>query len=578
MSRRKRSCLPIAIWPSEDGARAPDRLKGSHEHGARHDRPDPRLLGDPAQLGGLDGALRGEGLPRPHARYPGFEVEVEALNADPAPIEALTAPKIIEHLERGGRARCRQPPILIGHSAGGAFTQLLLDRGYGAAGVVLNSAPTEGVPVVPLSQLKSTFPVLQEPGEPAPGGRLRLRAVELRVHQHLPGGPRRAALYERYAIPVSGEHPLRERAGQPDARPAGHRVDYHNDDRAPLLFVAGTEDHIMPPKRAAVQRRALQAATRSPRSSSSAASRTCCPPRPAGRRSPTTSWPGRCEHARRDTEVRLTHVGGPTTLIEVGGWRLLTDPTFDPPGRRYGFGWGTSSRKLAGPAVAVDDARPDRRRAAHPRPPRRQPRRRRARAAARRGRPSSPRRPAPAGSAAGARGLRPWATTGLEAARTADHRGHRDAVPARPAAEPADRRRRHRLRAGLGRASGTACSGSPATPSCYGGVRQVAGRVQVGTAVLHLGGVRFPITGPGALLDDRAPRRSSCAGWCRPAHRGPGALRGLEPLRRAAGRSRRRSRPPRTTSATGALAAARDRDGDRPVRFPLAQGRRRDGR
>ena len=38
--------------------------------------------------------------------------------------------------------------------------------------------------------------------------------------------------------------------------------------------------------------------------------------------------------------VQLTHVGGPTVLIEVGGWRLLTDPTFDPPGRSYGFGWG----------------------------------------------------------------------------------------------------------------------------------------------------------------------------------------------------------------------------------------------
>ena len=56
--------------------------------------------------------------------------------------------------------------------------------------------------------------------------------------------------------------------------------------------------------------------------------------------------------------VRLTHIGGPTVLIEVGGWRLLTDPTFDPPGRRYRFGWGTSSRKLAGPAIAAGDLPP----------------------------------------------------------------------------------------------------------------------------------------------------------------------------------------------------------------------------
>src|SRR4051794_21598170 len=50
-------------------------------------------------------------------------------------------------------------------------------------------------------------------------------------------------------------------------------------------------------------------------------------------------------------QARLTHVGGPTVLIEVGGWRLLTDPTFDLPGRQYCFGWGTGSTKLVGPAL-----------------------------------------------------------------------------------------------------------------------------------------------------------------------------------------------------------------------------------
>jgi len=53
--------------------------------------------------------------------------------------------------------------------------------------------------------------------------------------------------------------------------------------------------------------------------------------------------------------ITLTHVGGPTTLVEIDGWRLLTDPTFDPPGRRYTFGWGGSSRKLAGPAIAAEE-------------------------------------------------------------------------------------------------------------------------------------------------------------------------------------------------------------------------------
>ena len=60
--------------------------------------------------------------------YPGFDVEVEALNADTTPIEQLTVPAIIERLESvvGGHDA---PPILIGHSAGGVLTQLLLHRG-----------------------------------------------------------------------------------------------------------------------------------------------------------------------------------------------------------------------------------------------------------------------------------------------------------------------------------------------------------------------------------------------------------------------------------------------------------------
>jgi hypothetical protein len=31
--------------------------------------------------------------------------------------------------------------------------------------------------------------------------------------------------------------------------------------------------------------------------------------------------------------------------------RLITDPTFDPPGKRYFFGSGTASRKLHGPSI-----------------------------------------------------------------------------------------------------------------------------------------------------------------------------------------------------------------------------------
>jgi pimeloyl-ACP methyl ester carboxylesterase len=94
--------------------------------------------------------------------YPGFEVEVEALNEDPSPIETVTIPAVIEHLERivGELDRA---PIIMGHSAGGLFTQILLDHGYGAAGVAIDSVPAEGVRVTPVSQIRSVFPVLKNP-------------------------------------------------------------------------------------------------------------------------------------------------------------------------------------------------------------------------------------------------------------------------------------------------------------------------------------------------------------------------------------------------------------------------------
>jgi L-ascorbate metabolism protein UlaG (beta-lactamase superfamily) len=56
--------------------------------------------------------------------------------------------------------------------------------------------------------------------------------------------------------------------------------------------------------------------------------------------------------------VRLTHIGGPTVLIEVEGWRILTDPTLDPPGRTYVFPWAAWSRKLRGPAISAADLGP----------------------------------------------------------------------------------------------------------------------------------------------------------------------------------------------------------------------------
>ena len=94
--------------------------------------------------------------------YPGLEVEVEALREDPSPIAALTVPGTVGHYE-GIIRGLDSPPILMGHSFGGALVQILLDHGFGAAGVAIDSVPTEGVLTLPLSQIKASFPVLNNP-------------------------------------------------------------------------------------------------------------------------------------------------------------------------------------------------------------------------------------------------------------------------------------------------------------------------------------------------------------------------------------------------------------------------------
>jgi L-ascorbate metabolism protein UlaG (beta-lactamase superfamily) len=49
------------------------------------------------------------------------------------------------------------------------------------------------------------------------------------------------------------------------------------------------------------------------------------------------------------SSLNVLLVGGPTAVLEVGGLRLLTDPTFDPPGEHAG-----GLVKLTGPAIDAD--------------------------------------------------------------------------------------------------------------------------------------------------------------------------------------------------------------------------------
>lgn len=59
----------------------------------------------------------------------------------------------------------------------------------------------------------------------------------------------------------------------------------------------------------------------------------------------------------------MPFVGTATTLLELGGLRLLTDPVFDPPGQQYRVSKGPLGRRfeythLIGPAIAADAVGP----------------------------------------------------------------------------------------------------------------------------------------------------------------------------------------------------------------------------
>jgi pimeloyl-ACP methyl ester carboxylesterase len=134
--------------------------------------------------------------------YPGLEVEIEALREDPSPIAAATVPGTVAHLE-GIIRGLDHPPILMGHSFGGTLVQILLDHGLGAAGVAIDSGPTEGVRTLRPSQPKATFPVLKTPAN-------RHRAVGLTPEQFHYGftntlsAGESAKVYERYHVAAPG--------------------------------------------------------------------------------------------------------------------------------------------------------------------------------------------------------------------------------------------------------------------------------------------------------------------------------------------------------------------------------------
>lgn len=129
-----------------------------------------------------------------------------------------------------------EPPILIGHSAGGVFVQHLLDRGLGAVGVAINPAPTPGVPLGPHA-IVSALPVFLDPLSPWKLKSMSRRFFRTRFAQTAPA-EKADALYDRYIVPTAG------RVYWDGITGAVKPIRWDNPHRAPLLLIGGELDLI----------------------------------------------------------------------------------------------------------------------------------------------------------------------------------------------------------------------------------------------------------------------------------------------------------------------------------------------
>jgi pimeloyl-ACP methyl ester carboxylesterase len=175
--------------------------------------------------------------------WPDDPETVQEANAHPEVLAHKTVGQVADHFDRILRALERKPAV-IGHSFGGLLAQILAGRGLAAVTVAIDPAPFRGVLPLPLSALKSAWPVLGNPAN-------RNRAVPLTYDQfrfafaNAVSENEARQLYESYAVPASGV-PLFQ-AATANLNPwTEAQVDTVNPDRGPLLIISGEKDNTVP--------------------------------------------------------------------------------------------------------------------------------------------------------------------------------------------------------------------------------------------------------------------------------------------------------------------------------------------
>ncbi len=172
-----------------------------------------------------------------------MDIDIEELRRDPSPIASLGVTEVANHYEHLIQ-ELDSPPIIIGHSFGGLITQILIDRGLGAAGVAIAPAPVKGIVFLPFSTLKVSFPALSNPANSHRAVPLTQEQFHYAFTNNL-NQEESLAVYNRYAVP-GPDHVLFQAAFANFNPHAATAVDFANADRSPLLLVSGGDDHVSP--------------------------------------------------------------------------------------------------------------------------------------------------------------------------------------------------------------------------------------------------------------------------------------------------------------------------------------------
>jgi pimeloyl-ACP methyl ester carboxylesterase len=176
--------------------------------------------------------------------WPGMDRTVAEINADPSPLKEYGMAEVIERYDEFIRG-LDDAPVIIGHSMGGAVTQVLNNRGLGKAAIGLAPATVKGIPDLPFSTIKSSRSVLGNPFN-----RNKATALNRKQFHYAFGNTmdeaESDALFEEQAVPAVN-NVLFDVAFANFHKHPPTEVDFEKD-RPPLLMIGFEHDHVVPPK------------------------------------------------------------------------------------------------------------------------------------------------------------------------------------------------------------------------------------------------------------------------------------------------------------------------------------------